>query len=92
MQLQIYILQSIKNRRQAAFQLAYRTMRSNKTNVDSIFGVSDWRILIQCVYFSNYFPLFPLMLIAVILFTIPIAGPWREVERKANTGQPGAST
>ena len=87
MQLQIYILQSIKNRRQAAFQLAYRTMRFNKTNVDSIFGVSDWRILIQCVYFSNYFPLFPLMLIAVILFTIPIAGPWREVRSEEHTSE-----
>ena len=92
MLLQIYILQSIKNRRQAAFQLAYRTMRSNKANVESTFGCSDWRILIQYVYSPNYFSVFPLMLIIVIPFTIPIDGPWREVERKANTGPPGPST
>ena len=92
MLLQIYILQSIKSRRHIASQLAYEAVCSNKANVDKKFGVSDWRILVQCVHFSSFISVFLLMLVIAIPSTIPMAGPRQEVGRKANTGQPGHST
>ena len=92
MLLEIYILQSIKSRRPRALRLAYKAMRSNKTKVDAVFGVSDWRVLIQCVHFFNLFSVFPLIVVIVIPFTIPMAVPWQKVGKKATTGQPGPST
>lgn len=38
---------SIKRRRHLAFPLAYTAMYANKANVDRIFGVHDWRVLIH---------------------------------------------
>lgn len=45
-----------------------------------------------CVHFFNLFSVFPLIVVIVIPFTIPMAVPWQKVGKKATTGQPGPST
>ena len=55
MLLQIYILQSIKSRRHMGLWLAYDAMHSSISKMDTVFGVNDWRVLIQCVHLSGLF-------------------------------------
>ena len=58
-----------------ALWLVYEAMHNNKAKVDTVFGVSDWRVLVQCVHFSSLFSVFPLIVVIVIPFTIPMAVP-----------------